>query len=249
MNIKLLTAFALCSSAAFAGDIFGGIGAVVAFEENAVRVTEIFPGSPAEIAGLEAGDVIVSADGENFAGLNFSESSARLRGTPGKPVDLRILRGSDTVDVSVRRASMKMSPLGEASKMSVSTAESKALGETDGNHSLLSVVRIADEFSGVFLAKDAAEIQTEFPAKAQERKEVNVSAFSRNRIEATFAQAGTVRVQILNAQGVPLANFLREEILAGENVIAWNGAKLPAGNYAVVLAQNGKNFRFAVTLR
>src|SRR5574344_1117119 len=226
MNFKFLLNLTLGAAvAASAGDTFGGLGAVVAFEENAVRVAEVFPGSPAEIADIEAGDAILSADGEDFSGLSFAESSARLRGIPGMPVALRVLRGGDTLDVTVRRARIEVAPLGNAGEISASAAESR-----------------------VFLAEDSAGTRQEPKEEALPRPGAALTAFSRDRIGILFAQAGAVRVQVLNAQGVPRADFRRSAVLAGENSLSWNGGALPAGNYAVVLTQNGKSFRFAVTL-
>lgn len=249
MNFKFLLNLTLGASvAASAGDTFGGLGAVVAFEENAVRVAEVFPGSPAETADIEAGDAILSADGEDFSGLSFAESSARLRGTPGMPVALRVLHGGDTLDVTVRRARIEVAPLGNAGEISASAAESMAFRKAGKYRSLLSVARIADMYSGVFLAEDSAGTRQEPKEEALPRPGAALTAFSRDRIGILFAQAGAVRVQVLNAQGVPRADFRRSAVLAGENSLSWNGGALPAGNYAVVLTQNGKSFRFAVTL-
>jgi hypothetical protein len=249
MNFKFLLNFTLsAAAAASAGDTFGGLGTVIAFEENAVRVAEVFPGSPAEIADLRVGDAVLSADGDDFSGLSFAESSARLRGAPGKPVALRVLRGGDTLDVTVRRARIEVTPIGNAGEISASAAESMARRKAGKYRSLLSVARIAEVYSGVFLAKDSAGPSLEPKGGAQPQTGATLTVFSRNRIGVTFAQAGTVRIQVLNAQGVPRADFCRDAVLAGENCFSWNGGALPAGNYAVVLTQNGKRFRFAVTL-
>jgi|GEM_PF-844568 len=51
-----------------------------------------FHGTPAEKAGLRAGDEIIKVDGERVAALGFEESIKRIRGLPGTKVELEIRR-------------------------------------------------------------------------------------------------------------------------------------------------------------
>ena len=70
---------------------------VVRFHElgqaSGVRVVEIQPGSPAERAGLEAGDVIVGYDGQDVPGIDALQrllDASRI----GRTAALRVLRGA-----------------------------------------------------------------------------------------------------------------------------------------------------------
>lgn len=70
---------------------FAGIGATLEPDPSGgVRVQRVFPGSPAQTAGLSAGDVIVAVDG--LAVGSIEEATGRIRGTPGTPVTLRVRR-------------------------------------------------------------------------------------------------------------------------------------------------------------
>jgi serine protease Do len=60
----------------------------------------IFPGSPAEEAGLQAGDVIVAVDGERVD-AETDLSTRILPHSPGDTITLRILRGNTTSEVEV----------------------------------------------------------------------------------------------------------------------------------------------------
>ena len=59
-----------------------------------VVVAEVLPGSPAEEAGLEAGDVIVSLDNEPMYDITELSAAIKLR-RPGETVELTIRRGGD----------------------------------------------------------------------------------------------------------------------------------------------------------
>ena len=62
------------------------------------------PGSPAEEAGIQAGDVILSIDGKSVAGLSDSEALELLKGPAGEKVALSMQRGaSDPYSLEVER--------------------------------------------------------------------------------------------------------------------------------------------------
>lgn len=71
----------------------GGIGAVVSTDGAAgLLVEEVLPRSPAELAGLQAGDHIVQIDGQPALGLTLTEALHRLRGERGTSVTLTLAR-------------------------------------------------------------------------------------------------------------------------------------------------------------
>lgn len=82
---------------------FEGIGAYLNVREDgqAVIVRPI-EGSPAEQAGLRAGDFILAVDGEDTRGMNIDELVSRIRGPRGTTVELQILRVGETVPVNVQ---------------------------------------------------------------------------------------------------------------------------------------------------
>jgi S1-C subfamily serine protease len=60
----------------------------------------IIPGSPAEAAGLRAGDIIVAVDGEQISG-DTDLSMLLVEHAPGDTVTLRVLRDNSTTEVDV----------------------------------------------------------------------------------------------------------------------------------------------------
>jgi len=76
------------------GETFGGIGAVIAADESGAhwRADQVFDGSPAAHAGLQAGDEIVDIDGTPAAGRSIDGVRALLRGKIGSAVQLTIAR-------------------------------------------------------------------------------------------------------------------------------------------------------------
>lgn len=90
---------------------FEGIGARVEQAENGgVRLVHVFPGSPAEKAGLKDGDIIIKVDGEDITGLTLLEQVMKIRGPAGSEVVLTIIREGerDPIDVTVVRGRIEI---------------------------------------------------------------------------------------------------------------------------------------------
>ena len=73
---------------------FQGIGATIAQQDNYVVIVRPLPGTPAERAGIRAGDIILEVDGESAEGWNVQEAVLRIRGRTGTTVEL-LVRHSD----------------------------------------------------------------------------------------------------------------------------------------------------------
>ncbi|QIK36818.1 S41 family peptidase [Caldichromatium japonicum] len=74
---------------------FGGLGIEVSMEDGLIKVIAPIDGTPAQRAGLQAGDVIVRIDDKPVKGLSLNEAVQLMRGKPGTQVRLSIQRGSD----------------------------------------------------------------------------------------------------------------------------------------------------------
>ena len=90
------------------GDIrgfFGGIGAEVGVRNGAITILAPMPDTPAEEAGVRAGDVILEVDGNSIRGLTLLEVVNLIRGEKGTKVRLllRHLSNSETVLVEIER--------------------------------------------------------------------------------------------------------------------------------------------------
>lgn len=71
-------------------------------------IVSVVPGSPAEDAGIRAGDVIVSVDGEPASGQPIDVVTGKVRGSAGTAVTLGILRDGEVRDVTVVREAVEV---------------------------------------------------------------------------------------------------------------------------------------------
>ena len=84
---------------------FEGIGAFVEGHETGFRIVAPIHGSPAEEAGILAGDIVLKVDGEDIGGIPEWEIISRIRGPAGTSVVLTVLHPNDTepTDITVVR--------------------------------------------------------------------------------------------------------------------------------------------------
>jgi len=88
---------------------FEGIGAEVRLRGGQLVIVAPLDGSPADRAGLKAGEIILKVDGENITGLPLVKSVGKILGPAGTRVTLTIVNPSDgsSRDVTIVRASVK----------------------------------------------------------------------------------------------------------------------------------------------
>ena len=83
---------------------YAGIGSVVRFHKKKDRVviSEPYEGTPSQLAGVKAGDVIMSIDGTDVKGLPVAKVSDMLRGEAGTTFELRVLRPGEEKERSFK---------------------------------------------------------------------------------------------------------------------------------------------------
>jgi carboxyl-terminal processing protease len=90
---------------------FEGVGASVGVDENN-RVIIVAPiaGSPADQAGIKAGDLLIAVDGKSMTGLTPTDAMVLIRGPKGSTVTLTVLHKDATtpVDISIVRATINL---------------------------------------------------------------------------------------------------------------------------------------------
>jgi len=89
---------------------FGGLGIEVTMEDELVKVVSPFEGTPADKAGVMAGDLIAEIDGEQVRGLTLGEAVEKMKGDIGTSVSLTIIREGATkpVRLTVTRDEIKV---------------------------------------------------------------------------------------------------------------------------------------------
>jgi carboxyl-terminal processing protease len=88
---------------------FTGIGIEMGGEDGFIKVISPIDGSPAQKAGIQAGDIIIKVDQESIQGLSVSEAAKRIRGPVGTPVEFTIIRANidKPLNVTVVRDKIK----------------------------------------------------------------------------------------------------------------------------------------------
>lgn len=83
---------------------YTGIGIYLSFGTGYPTITGTVSGSPAASAGLQAGDQIVKVGDKDVKGITSDQATALIQGPEGTEVTLTIQRGTDTFDVTLKRA-------------------------------------------------------------------------------------------------------------------------------------------------
>ncbi|WP_170755748.1 S41 family peptidase [Ruegeria lacuscaerulensis] len=89
---------------------FGGLGIEVTQEEGFVKVVSPIDGTPADEAGIEAGDFITHVDGESILGLTLDKAVDLMRGPVGSEIVITVVREGEQepFDVTIVRDTIKL---------------------------------------------------------------------------------------------------------------------------------------------
>ena len=89
---------------------FGGLGIEVGMEDGFVKVIAPIDDTPAERAGVQAGDLIIRLDETPVKGMSLNDAVKIMRGKPGTDIELTIIReGLDKpLNISITRDVIKV---------------------------------------------------------------------------------------------------------------------------------------------
>jgi carboxyl-terminal processing protease len=93
----------------FMGDLDGsfcGIGVVIEMLTQGMLITDTIPDSPAQSAGLQAGDVITAVNDRLLAGLSEEEARILLQGRAGSRVKITVMRDAQQLVMFLKRADL-----------------------------------------------------------------------------------------------------------------------------------------------
>ncbi|MBN7772874.1 S41 family peptidase [Clostridium aminobutyricum] len=86
-----------------------GIGVTMGIDKNGyIVVVSVIKDSPAEHAGMKAGDLILAVDGVEYAGSNLDTAVANMRGDAGTKVNVTYSRNGENKDVVITRANITL---------------------------------------------------------------------------------------------------------------------------------------------
>ncbi|MCP5162770.1 MAG: S41 family peptidase [Hahellaceae bacterium] len=81
---------------------FGGLGIEVGMENGFVKVITPIDDTPAQKAGVEAGDVIIKLDDQPVKGLSLDDAVNMMRGKPGSSIILTIVRENESAPIEIK---------------------------------------------------------------------------------------------------------------------------------------------------
>lgn len=82
---------------------YAGIGVYIASTDEGILIAGVMEGSPAEEAGLQRGDILVSIDGTSVEGYQLEDVSKNIRGPVDTSVDLVVRRDGEEQSFTVQR--------------------------------------------------------------------------------------------------------------------------------------------------
>lgn len=173
---------------------FTGIGAEVSMENGNVVVVSPIKGSPAEKAGIQPKDILLSVNGQSFEGLNLNDAVKKIRGPKGTEANVKVKReGSSAVlefkiirdDIAMETVYSRMendgigiievtefsSNTGERFKKELTALEKKGLKGLiiDVRNNPGGVLDVVEEMSGLFVPKGKVIVQVEDKNKQREQ--------------------------------------------------------------------------------
>lgn len=89
---------------------FGGLGITVGMKDSALTVIAPIEGTPADKAGIKAGDVILRINGEATLGMNLNDAVDKMRGKPKSEITITIFRkgAQKPFDLTLKRDIIKV---------------------------------------------------------------------------------------------------------------------------------------------
>ena len=82
---------------------FAGVGMEIDVKDGVLTVVAPLKGTPAEAAGIRAGDLIVTIDGKSTDGLSVDKAVSQIRGPVGTTVEFTIIRDGKALDIKIVR--------------------------------------------------------------------------------------------------------------------------------------------------
>ena len=128
---------------------YGGLGMEVTSENGVVKVVSPFDDTPAKRAGILAGDYLTEIDGESIIGLTLSDAVDRMRGKPGEPITVTVVRDEeDPMEITLVREVIKRSVVRQEIKDGVGYLRISQFNEKTAGSLETAIDALDKEFKG-----------------------------------------------------------------------------------------------------
>ena len=193
------------------GQIGGGIGAEIGLRNNKPTIIKPLENSPAQKAGIKAGEVIVKVNDEASSDWSVEKVVSKIRGEVGTSVKLTLLSGGQTREVSVVRQNI-VSPAVES--------------EIDGEIGILKVNRFGDDtvslsrkYTSEFVEKGVKKVILDLrnnPGGTVGAAQGLLGIWLDNQIAMT-ERRGSEIVKTLRTTGTPILGNMKTVVLINGN--------------------------------
>ena len=193
------------------GQIGGGIGAEIGLRNNKPTIIKPLENSPAQKAGVKAGEVIVKVNDEASSDWSVEKVVSKIRGEVGTSVKLTLLSGGQTREVSVVRQNI-VSPAVES--------------EIDGEIGILKVNRFGDDtvslsrkYASEFVDKGVKKVILDLrnnPGGTVGAAQGLLGIWLDNQIAMT-ERRGSEIVKTLRTTGTPILGNMKTVVLINGN--------------------------------
>lgn len=193
------------------GQIGGGIGAEIGLRSNKPTIIKPLENSPAQKAGIKAGEVIVKVNDEASSDWSVEKVVSKIRGEVGTSVKLTLLSGGQTREVSVVRQNI-VSPAVES--------------EIDGEIGILKVNRFGDDtvslsrkYASEFVEKGVKKVILDLrnnPGGTVGAAQGLLGIWLDNQVAMT-ERRGSEIVKTLRTTGTPILGNMKTVVLINGN--------------------------------
>ena len=193
------------------GQIGGGIGAEIGLRNNKPTIIKPLENSPAQKAGIKAGEVIVKVNDESSSDWSVDKVVSKIRGEIGTSVKLTLLSEGRTREVSVVRQNI-VSPAVES--------------EIDGEIGILKVNRFGDDtvslsrkYASEFVEKGVKKVILDLrnnPGGTVGAAQGLLGIWLNNQIAMT-ERRGSEIVKTLRTTGTPILGNMKTVVLINGN--------------------------------
>ena len=193
------------------GQIGGGIGAEIGLRNNKPTIIKPLENSPAQKAGIKAGEAIVKVNDEASSDWSVEKVVSKIRGEVGTSVKLTLLSGGKTREVSVVRQNI-VSPAVES--------------EVDGEIGILKVNRFGDDtvslsrkYASEFVEKGVKKVILDLrnnPGGTVGAAQGLLGIWLDNQIAMT-ERRGSEIVKTLRTTGTPILGNMKTVVLINGN--------------------------------